>query len=94
MPTQPALLALVQRIVSPETESKSLYLSDCPFNAAYYNMYREGDGLGWHFDKGIREHMCKYICFLSTYVYVYKYLCKFIFTIISKCVRVCIYIYI
>jgi len=49
---QPALLALVQRIVSPETESKSLYLSDCPFNAAYYNMYREGDGLGWHFDKG------------------------------------------
>ena len=45
----PHLLELVQAIVAPESK---LYLSDCPFNAAYYNEYRAGDGLGWHFDKG------------------------------------------
>lgn len=46
---KPALLSLVQQIVSP---TRRLHLSECPFNAAYYNMYRAGDGLGWHFDKG------------------------------------------
>ena len=29
-----------------------LYRSACPYNAAYYNLYAEGDGLGWHFDSG------------------------------------------
>jgi hypothetical protein len=28
-----------------------LHLSACPFNAAYYNAYNVGDGLGWHFDR-------------------------------------------
>ena len=28
-----------------------LYVSGCPYNAAYYNFYNTGDGLGWHFDK-------------------------------------------
>jgi hypothetical protein len=28
-----------------------LHLSACPFNAAYYNAYAPGDGLGWHFDR-------------------------------------------
>lgn len=46
---RPDLLALVQAIASPE---KELYRSACPYNAAYYNMYTEGDGLGWHFDRG------------------------------------------
>jgi hypothetical protein len=26
-------------------------VSGCPYNAAYYNVYHEGDGLGWHFDR-------------------------------------------
>ena len=46
---RPELLSLVQDIASPEQQ---LYPSECPYNAAYYNMYSEGDGLGWHFDKG------------------------------------------
>ena len=28
-----------------------LYVSGCPYNAAYYNVYNVGDGLGWHFDR-------------------------------------------
>ena len=28
-----------------------LFLSGCPHNAAYYNIYNDGDGLGWHFDR-------------------------------------------
>ena len=26
-------------------------MSGCPYNAAYYNVYYQGDGLGWHFDR-------------------------------------------
>ena len=29
----------------------ALYPSACPYNAAYYNSYGVGDGLGWHFDR-------------------------------------------
>ena len=28
-----------------------LHFSACDYNAAYYNIYREGHGLGWHFDR-------------------------------------------
>jgi len=42
-------LSLVQDIASP---AQQLFPSACPYNAAYYNMYSKGDGLGWHFDKG------------------------------------------
>jgi len=28
-----------------------LYRSGCKYNAAYYNVYDENDGLGWHFDR-------------------------------------------
>jgi len=28
-----------------------LYPSGCLYNAAYYNIFEEGDGLGWHFDR-------------------------------------------
>mmetsp|Transcript_3161 Transcript_3161/g.6390 ORF Transcript_3161/g.6390 Transcript_3161/m.6390 type:complete len:322 (-) Transcript_3161:83-1048(-) len=44
-----ALKALIQGIVSPDSE---LYFSACPYNSAFYNMYEQGDGLGWHFDRG------------------------------------------
>jgi len=42
----PKLLELVRRCTGLE----QLYTSACPYNAAYYNRYDEGDGLGWHFD--------------------------------------------
>lgn len=31
-------------------KDNQLYLSGCPYNAAYYNIYEINDGLGWHFD--------------------------------------------
>lgn len=31
--------------------SKPLYKSACEYNAAYYNIFHKGDGLGWHFDR-------------------------------------------
>ena len=34
-----------------EGERRELFLSACPYNAAYYNIYRPGHGLGWHFDR-------------------------------------------
>ena len=41
--------------ISPDDDSTNnsaeLYFSACPYNAAYYNIYREGHGLGWHFDR-------------------------------------------
>ena len=40
-----------------QSPDKGLYLSDCPYNKAYYNVYRAGDGLGWHFDKGERKRL-------------------------------------
>ena len=30
---------------------QELFYSACPYNAAYYNIYKPGDGLGWHFDQ-------------------------------------------
>ena len=42
-----ALLGLIRAIVSPE---RDLFTSRCPISSAYYNIFREGDGLGWHFD--------------------------------------------
>ena len=41
------LLELVQAIVAPD---RQLYASPCPISSAYYNVFGEGDGLGWHFD--------------------------------------------
>ena len=29
----------------------TIYKSGCNYNAAYYNIFRDGDGLGWHFDR-------------------------------------------
>jgi alkylated DNA repair dioxygenase AlkB len=29
----------------------NIFLSGCKYNSAYYNIYEEGDELGWHFDK-------------------------------------------
>lgn len=43
----PVLLDLVQAIVSP---GRALHPSPCPISSAYYNVFHEGDGLGWHYD--------------------------------------------
>jgi len=60
--TSPHVHAFVAYVVRPETSSTSsiaveadfaLYESGCPYNAAYYNIYESGDGLGWHFDRSI-----------------------------------------
>ena len=45
--TARSLRPFVQAVVGVGT----LHLSACPYNAAYYNGFREGDGLGWHFDR-------------------------------------------
>jgi hypothetical protein len=41
------ILELVKRC----TGLTEVFLSACPYNAAYYNIYNVGDGLGWHFDR-------------------------------------------
>jgi alkylated DNA repair dioxygenase AlkB len=41
------MLGLIQAIVSPEQQ---LYPAPCPISSAYYNVFEEGDGLGWHYD--------------------------------------------
>lgn len=41
------MLDLIQAIVSPEQQ---LYPAPCPISSAYYNIFEEGDGLGWHYD--------------------------------------------
>jgi len=41
------MLALVKHT----TAVRELHLSACPYNAAYFNEFRKGDGLGWHFDR-------------------------------------------
>ena len=43
----PRLLELVQQT----TGTSELHLSACPYNAAYFNEFSIGDGLGWHFDR-------------------------------------------
>ena len=43
----PDLLALVRGIVGP---GEPLYPSQCPISCAYYNVFSEKHGLGWHFD--------------------------------------------
>ena len=40
-------LELIRRVVAPD---RSLFCSGDKFNSCYYNIYEEGDGLGWHFD--------------------------------------------
>ncbi len=41
----------LRELVRACTGLPHLHLSACPFNAAYYNAYAPGDGLGWHFDR-------------------------------------------
>ena len=41
------MLDLIQAIVSPEQQ---LYRAPCPISSAYYNVFEEGNGLGWHYD--------------------------------------------
>lgn len=41
----------LRELVRACTGLPELYLSGCPYNAAYYNAYGVGDGLGWHFDR-------------------------------------------
>ena len=41
------MLDLVQAIVSPD---QRLYPSPCPISSAYYNVFEQGNGLGWHYD--------------------------------------------
>ena len=43
----PELRSFVEAVVGVP----ALHLSACPFNAAMYNGYYDGDGLGWHFDR-------------------------------------------
>lgn len=43
----PDLLALVRGIVGPDDP---LFPSQCPISCAYYNVFSERHGLGWHFD--------------------------------------------
>jgi len=40
-------LELVQQVVGVDR----LYRSTCSYNAAYFNIFNQGDGLGWHFDR-------------------------------------------
>eukprot|EP00511_Aplanochytrium_stocchinoi_P008789 CAMPEP_0204858828 /NCGR_PEP_ID=MMETSP1347-20130617/23267_1 /ASSEMBLY_ACC=CAM_ASM_000690 /TAXON_ID=215587 /ORGANISM="Aplanochytrium stocchinoi, Strain GSBS06" /LENGTH=246 /DNA_ID=CAMNT_0052007145 /DNA_START=267 /DNA_END=1008 /DNA_ORIENTATION=- len=40
------LLDFISKVVE-----KTVYHSGCAYNAGYYNVFQEGDGLGWHFDK-------------------------------------------
>ena len=65
--TSPHLQAFVSYVVRPhppsnptvnnatirdnEDDTYTLYESGCKYNAAYYNIYNPGDGLGWHFDR-------------------------------------------
>jgi hypothetical protein len=44
---RPELRTFVERVVG----ISPLHRSACPFNAAMYNGYYDGDGLGWHFDR-------------------------------------------
>ena len=47
-----SLKALVKKCAAgPLTGVDDIFLSACPYNAAYYNIYGVGDGLGWHFDR-------------------------------------------
>lgn len=43
----PGLQGFVGRVVGIPT----LHPSGCPYNGAYYNVFQQGDGLGWHFDR-------------------------------------------
>ena len=36
---------------SSAEQDHELFLSGCPYNSAYYNIYGIDDGLGWHFDR-------------------------------------------
>jgi len=45
------LRRFVQSIVLAYLPEDELHLSDCAYNSAYYNIYRSGHGLGWHFDR-------------------------------------------
>ena len=63
--TSPHLKAFVAYVVQPAfvkngaqkdnnddgEQQQSIYESGCLYNAAYYNKYDAGDGLGWHFDR-------------------------------------------
>mgnify|MGYP005848282227 CR=1 FL=1 len=57
--TSPEIRAFVSYVVRPEEndshnnyyEAHELFQSGCDYNAAYYNIYGPGDGLGWHFDR-------------------------------------------
>lgn len=40
-----------RQMISEIVGLPDLYLSSCPFNAAYVNVYETGHGLGWHFDR-------------------------------------------
>jgi len=42
----PALRKFIAQVIN-----RKIYPSACPYNAGYYNLYYDGDGLGWHFDK-------------------------------------------
>lgn len=49
MERSPDLLELVSNIACGDPAA--LHRSACPFNRAYYNQFKYGDGLGWHFDR-------------------------------------------
>jgi len=40
-----------RRMISEIVGLPDLHLSACPFNAAYMNVFEDGHGLGWHFDR-------------------------------------------
>lgn len=44
---EPRFVELVQRVVGLDR----IYASACPFNSAYLNVFEDGHGLGWHFDR-------------------------------------------
>ena len=46
-PSPCRLLDLIEKTTAVPT----LHLSSCDYNAAYFNEFRDGDGLGWHFDR-------------------------------------------
>ena len=53
----PSVKSIVHNDTSDDTQQQqqqrqqSIYESGCLYNAAYYNKYDAGDGLGWHFDR-------------------------------------------
>lgn len=44
---RPEIRQIIQKCIGVS----EVFMSGCKYNAAYYNFYDEGDGLGWHFDR-------------------------------------------